>query len=147
VEARSDLEHATRRGDGSAIASCPPDFRAAVELIGRRWAGAIVWVLAERPHFFAEIAQAVPGMSDRLLSRRLRELEAEGLVERSVHAGSPARVSYALTEKGRALEPALHELGTWARRWRRVDAEGADDGDPQRAAVARRQRAAGSSSS
>ena len=122
MEARSHLEHAARRGDGSAIGTCPPDFRAAVELIGRRWAGAIVWVLAERPHFFAEIAQAVPGMSDRLLSRRLRELEAEGLVERSVHAGSPARVSYALTEKGRALEPALHELGSWARRWRRVGA-------------------------
>ena len=78
-----------------------PDFHAAVELVGRRWAGAILYALSERPHYFAELAQAVPGLSDRLLSQRLRELEAEGVVERKVHEGSPARVSYALTEKGR----------------------------------------------
>jgi len=94
-----------------------PDFHHAVELIGKRWAGAIIWALAERPHYYAELCQAVPGLSDRLLSRRLRELEAEGLVERKVHAGSRARVSYALTEKGRALEPAIQELSSWARRW------------------------------
>lgn len=94
-----------------------PDFHAAVELVGRRWAGAIMWVLAERPHFFAELVAAVPGLSDRLLSRRLRELEAEGLVKRSVHPGSPARVSYSLTEKGESLEPALRELRAWAQRW------------------------------
>jgi len=94
-----------------------PDFHHAVELIGKRWAGAIIWALAERPHYYAELCQAVPGLSDRLLSCRLRELEAEGLVERRVHAGSRARVSYALTEKGRALEPAIQELSSWARRW------------------------------
>jgi DNA-binding HxlR family transcriptional regulator len=95
-----------------------PDFHAAVELVGKRWAGAILYALAQRPHYFAELAQAVPGLSDRLLSQRLRELEAEGLVNRSVHEGSPARVSYALTEKGRELEPALAELKDWARRWK-----------------------------
>jgi DNA-binding HxlR family transcriptional regulator len=116
VEARSAVEPATGRANGPP-ASVPPDFHAAIELIGKRWAGAIVWVLAERPHFFAELRQAVPGLSDRLLSRRLRELEAARLVERSVHAGSPARVSYALTEKGAALAPALRELRSWARRW------------------------------
>jgi DNA-binding HxlR family transcriptional regulator len=103
--------------DGRPAYVCP-DFHAAVELIGRRWAGAIVWALAERPHYFADLIQAVPGLSDRLLSRRLRELEAEGLVERSVHPGSPARVSYALTEKGRELEAPLRDLGAWAKRWR-----------------------------
>ena len=99
-------------------ASVPPDFHAAIELIGRRWAGAILWALAAGPHYFAEISAAVPGLSDRLLSRRLRELEAEGLVERSVHGGTPPRVSYALTEKGRSLEPALDELRDWARDWK-----------------------------
>jgi DNA-binding HxlR family transcriptional regulator len=94
-----------------------PGFRHAIELIGKRWAGAIIWALSERPHFFAELSQAVPGLSDRLLSRRLRELEAEGMVERSVHAGTPPRVSYALTEKGMALRPAISELRAWARRW------------------------------
>ncbi len=94
-----------------------PDFHHAVELIGKRWAGAILWALAERPHYFGELVQSVPGLSDRLLSRRLRELEAEGLVERSVKPGNPPRVSYALTPKGEALQPAIHELGAWAKRW------------------------------
>jgi DNA-binding HxlR family transcriptional regulator len=95
-----------------------PDFHAAIELVGRRWAGAILWALSDGPHYFADFTDSVPGVSDRLLSRRLRELEAEGLVERQVHEGTPARVSYALTEKGRALVPALTELKSWARAWR-----------------------------
>jgi len=94
-----------------------PEFHHAVELIGKRWAGAILWALSERPHFFAELCQAVPGLSDRLLSRRLRELEAEDMVKRSVEGGTPPRVSYSLTEKGKALRPAIHELRAWARRW------------------------------
>ena len=88
-----------------------------MELIGKRWAGAIIWALSERPHFFAELSQTVPGLSDRLLSRRLRELEAEDMVKRSVHAGTPLRVSYALTEKGTALRPAIRELSSWAQQW------------------------------
>ena len=95
-----------------------PDFHAAVELIGKRWAGAILWALAPGPLYFAEIANAVPGVSDRLLSQRLRELESEGLVDRAVHPGTPPRVSYCLTEKGRELEPAIRELGDWAKRWK-----------------------------
>ena len=94
-----------------------PDFHHAVELIGKRWAGAILWALAERPHYFGELSQSVPGLSDRLLSLRLRELETEGLVERSVKAGNPPRVSYSLTAKGDALQPAIRELGDWAKRW------------------------------
>jgi DNA-binding HxlR family transcriptional regulator len=101
----------------SRPASVCPEFHHAVELIGKRWAGAILWALAERPHFFGELCQAVPGLSDRLLSRRLRELEAEGLVARTVHPGNPPRVSYALTRKGDALRPAIRELGDWAKRW------------------------------
>jgi DNA-binding HxlR family transcriptional regulator len=113
------------RGASSAVAngagdpvSVSPDFHAAIELIGRRWAGAILWSLGQRPHYFAELTTSVPGLSDRLLSRRLRELESAGLVERSVSDGPPARVSYALTEKGRSLGPALSELADWAREWK-----------------------------
>jgi DNA-binding HxlR family transcriptional regulator len=98
-----------------------PDFHRAVELIGKRWTGAILWALSERDHYFAELTQVAPGLSDRLLSRRLRELEAEGLVERSVHSGTPPRVSYALTEKGSALRPAIRELRDWAQRWDGAD--------------------------
>ena len=116
MEAPLANQRTAARATGSPVRVCP-EFHAAVELIGRRWTGAILWALAERPHFFADLVQAVPGLSDRLLSARLRELEAEGLVERSVHDGTPARVSYALTEKGRTLAPALHELRSWARRW------------------------------
>ena len=114
--ARSQAERAPAGPNGHPARVCP-DFHHAVELIGKRWAGAIIWALAEHPHFFAELSQAVPGLSDRLLSRRLRELEAEGLVKRSVHAGTPPRVSYALTDKGKALGPAIRELGAWAQHW------------------------------
>jgi DNA-binding HxlR family transcriptional regulator len=105
------------RAPGSPEPVCP-DFHEAIELIGRRWTGAILWSLRSEPLYFADLVAAVPGISDRLLSARLRELEAEGLVERSVHPGAPARVSYALTEKGRALAPALEALRDWARGWR-----------------------------
>jgi len=95
-----------------------PHFHAAVELIGKRWSGAILAALADGPSRFGELKQGVPGMSDRLLSQRLRELEAAGMVERSVASGAPVRVTYALTEKGAELQPALGELRTWGRRWK-----------------------------
>ena len=95
-----------------------PHFHAAIELIGKRWTGAIVCALTERPMRFGELRKAVPGLSDRLLSQRLRELEEEGLVEREVEAGTPVRVTYSLTEVGRELDPAIHELRIWAQRWR-----------------------------
>ncbi len=95
-----------------------PHFHAAIELIGKRWTGAIVCALTERPLRFGELAKAVPGLSDRLLSQRLRELEDSGVVERTVEAGSPVRVIYALTEKGAELRPAIAELRAWARRWK-----------------------------
>lgn len=97
-----------------------PHFHAAIELIGKRWTGAIVCALTERPLRFGELAKAVPGLSDRLLSQRLRELEEEGLVEREVEAGTPVRVTYSLTEKGAELRPAIRELGIWARHWQRT---------------------------
>lgn len=97
-----------------------PHFHAAIELIGKRWTGAIICALTERPMRFREVARTVPGLSDRLLSQRLRELEEEGLVQREVEAGTPVRVTYSLTEKGRDLDPAIRELRVWARRWRRT---------------------------
>ena len=97
---------------------CCPKLHEAVELVGKRWTGAILAVLMTGGSMrFSEVAQAVPQLSDRLLSERMKELEARGVVERAVHAGSPARVEYSLTEMGRALAPALGELQSWARRW------------------------------
>ncbi len=97
-----------------------PHFHAAIELIGKRWTGAILCALTEGPLRFGELVKVVPGLSDRLLSQRLRELEEEGLVKRDVEPGSPVRVTYSLTERGAALRPAIAELATWARRWKRA---------------------------
>lgn len=97
-----------------------PHFHAAIELIGKRWTGAILCALTEGPLRFGELARAVPGLSDRLLSQRLRELEDEGLVERVVESATPVRVTYSLTEKGAELRPAITELKSWARRWNRT---------------------------
>jgi DNA-binding HxlR family transcriptional regulator len=94
-----------------------PHFHTAVELIGKRWSGAILWALADGPVRFGELSRRVPGVSDRLLSQRLRELEDWNLVERSVEDAAPVRVSYSLTEKGAELDPALRSLREWAIRW------------------------------
>ena len=98
--------------------ACCPLYHEAVELIGRRWTGAIVAVLMQRNSLrFTEIAQAVPDMSDRLLSERLKDLESRGIVARDVQGGSSPRIAYSLTPMGRSLEPAVVELRSWARRW------------------------------
>src|SRR4051794_19507624 len=97
-----------------------PHFHHAIELIGKRWTGAIVCALTEGSMRYAELGKAVPGLSDRLLSQRLRELEEEGLVERQVEAGTPVRVTYSLTEAGQQPDPGLSELESWARRGKRA---------------------------
>jgi DNA-binding HxlR family transcriptional regulator len=96
---------------------CCPFYHEAVELVGRRWTGAILRVLMERPMRFSEVVQAVPELSDRLLSERMKELEGRGIVERTVHPGPPVRVEYSLSKMGRELGPALTELQDWAQRW------------------------------
>jgi DNA-binding HxlR family transcriptional regulator len=98
--------------------ACCPRLHEAVELVGKRWTGAILAVLLQGgPMRFSEIAQAVPALSDRLLSERVKELENRGMVERRVGGVSPARVEYELTPMGRDLAPALQELEAWAHRW------------------------------
>ncbi|HJX32795.1 MAG TPA: helix-turn-helix domain-containing protein [Solirubrobacterales bacterium] len=111
---------ATSTTQDQAVQGVCPHFHAAIELIGKRWTGAIVCALTERPLRFGELAKAVPGLSDRLLSQRLRELEDEGVVEREVEPETPVRVTYSLTEKGAELRPAIRELRLWARRWKRA---------------------------
>ena len=111
------FESAGRSGVGAGRSAVCPYYHQAVELIGKRWTGAIVEALLPEPLRFSEIAQAIPQISDRLLSMRLRELESEGIVERQVLDGSPVRVEYTLTPKGYALEPAIGALRDWAREW------------------------------
>jgi DNA-binding HxlR family transcriptional regulator len=111
-----DSASAAREAPAAPPQVCP-HFHAAVELIGKRWTGAILCALAERPLRFGELKHSVPRMSDRLLSERLRELEAEGLVRRQVDQGAGVRVSYSLSHKGEGLRPVISELSSWARQW------------------------------
>ncbi len=102
---------------GTELHPVCPRYHHAVELIGRRWTGAVVRLLTERPHRFTEILAQVPGLSDRLLTERLRELENEGLVVRTVLGGPPVRVEYSLTPQGLELEPVVLAIATWAEKW------------------------------
>jgi DNA-binding HxlR family transcriptional regulator len=102
-------------------------FHRAVELIGGRWTGAIIQTLLQGKTRYALIKAAIPDITDRMLSERLRSLEEEDLVTRWVIAATPVRVEYELTEKGRSLENALHEISTWANRW--IPAESPQDED------------------
>lgn len=92
-------------------------FHQAVELVGGRWTGAILRAVFTGQHRFAEIKAAIPGISDTMVSLRLRELEAAGLLTRNVIASSPVSVEYRLTEKGAELEPVMDALRVWSHRW------------------------------
>src|SRR5215217_3889298 len=108
-----------RERDACAVhlsAFCPT-YHHAIELIGRRWTGAILRAMLSGEARFSDIASVVPGLSDRLLSERLKELEAEGIVKRTVVASTPVRVDYALTEKGQALSEVIAAVSTWAEQW------------------------------
>jgi DNA-binding HxlR family transcriptional regulator len=94
-----------------------PYFHHAVELIGGRWTGAIIRALLAGLTRFNDLKASVPGLSDRMLSERLKELEAEGIVERSVTPTTPVRIDYQLTEKGRALAGVVESISAWAGVW------------------------------
>ena len=94
-----------------------PRFHRASELIGRRWTGAIIFVMLKSRCRFATLRAAIPDITDRMLSERLQELEQEGIVERTVVPDTPVRVEYALTKKGRSLASAIDAIADWAHRW------------------------------
>jgi DNA-binding HxlR family transcriptional regulator len=94
-----------------------PHFHHAIELIGRRWTGVVLRTMLHGASRFSDIADAVPNLSDKMLAERLKELEAEGMITRTVVPETPVRVEYALTEKGRALNVVVEALGDWADQW------------------------------
>lgn len=98
-----------------------PKYHKAIELIGRRWTGAIISAMLAGKSRYHEIRENVPDISDRMLAERLRELEAEGVVERNVFPTTPVRIEYELTDKGRALESAIVAIGSWADKWIKPD--------------------------
>src|ERR1039457_3336335 len=96
-------------------------YHRAIELIGRRWTGAIVFLLLHSRCRFATLRDAIPNITDRMLSERLQELEEEGIVARTVVPETPVRVEYALTKKGRGLASAIDAMTVWAERWLELD--------------------------
>lgn len=92
-------------------------YHEAVELIGRRWTGVIIRAMLGGAKHFSEFTSSIPGLSDRLVSVRLKELEAAGIVQRVVIPDKPVRIEYLLTEKGKALRPVVNEIDRWANAW------------------------------
>jgi DNA-binding HxlR family transcriptional regulator len=97
-------------------------FQRAAQLVGQRWVPQIVWVLLGGPRRYSVIRAAIPEISDTVLSDRLRELEAAGILTRAVTPSTPVLIQYALTERGRELAKVIDRLATWADRWATVDA-------------------------
>lgn len=94
-----------------------PRFHRAVELIGQRWTGALIFVLLKGRCRYRDLRDAIPDISSRMLSERLKELEREGLVVRHVVSESPVQVEYALTPRGRALAGPVEAILQWAHDW------------------------------
>lgn len=91
-----------------------PTIQRAFELLGKKWTSLILHTLLKGPRHYGDLRRTVPDLSDRVLSQRMKELEAEGLVTRRVEADGPVRVSYSLTAKGEALRPVLEGIAAWA---------------------------------
>lgn len=108
--------------DHSTLPALCPRFHRASELIGRRWTGAIIFVLLKSSCRFAALRAAIPDITDRMLSDRLQELEGEGIIVRTVIPETPVRVEYALTDKGRALASAFDAIAQWAYTWTEAEA-------------------------
>jgi DNA-binding HxlR family transcriptional regulator len=102
-------------------------FHTAIELLGARWTGAVLRALFTGSHRFADIKAAVPSLSDTMLSQRLRELEAAGILERQVLPTTPVRVEYHLTQMGREVQPVLDAVIAWSHRWIPLPVDDADD--------------------
>ncbi|MBA4601707.1 helix-turn-helix transcriptional regulator [Thermoactinomyces sp. AMNI-1] len=94
-----------------------PRFEEAVKIISKKWIGLIIRVLMEKPCRFRDIREQIPLMSERMLAERLKELEANELVERRVYPETPVRIEYALTKKGKALTPVIDSIQSWADEW------------------------------
>ncbi len=92
-------------------------FHQAIEIIGRRWTGVIIYALGNGPKRFCEFQEAIPDISSRLLTERLKELEENDLIIRDVSTDRPIQVFYSLTPKGEALQPILKSIGAWASDW------------------------------
>ena len=96
-------------------------FQRAADLIGKRWNPLILRGLGSGVTRFSDLKAGIPHISDAMLSERLKELEAQGIVTRDVAPATPVRITYGLTERGHDLQKVMDELGAWAERWADAD--------------------------
>lgn len=94
-----------------------PRYEEAIAILGKKWTGLILRLLMDGPKRFTDFKSHIPGLNDRSLSDRLRELEEAGVLVREVHDTKPVLIEYRLTEKGRALEPVVKAIQAWAEDW------------------------------
>lgn len=121
------MDSSSKNVAGFGTASCPGG--ACFELLGRRWSAYIIWALLDRPLRFTELLDVTDGVSDRMLTKRLRELEAAGIVRRRRYREMPPRVEYSLTNAGQDLRPVIEAMERWGRRWNTEDPPGSGDRD------------------
>ena len=112
---------ASRGRDDSCTEGLCPKYQRAMALLGKRWTWLVLRVLLDGPCRFGDFLDRIRGISDPILSERLKELEAQGLVQRRVLPETPVRVEYALTPKGQGLREVLLLLHNWADAWEDVD--------------------------
>lgn len=93
-----------------------PRFETAISILSQRWTGLIIYQLLSGPQRFSKLTEVI-GISGRLLSERLKNLEAQGLVTRTVYPETPVRIEYELTEKGQSLKPVMDEIQSWSQDW------------------------------
>ena len=118
---QSTLEHFTDAlPEIEQLTEFCPQYHRAMDIIGKKWTGSILRVLMHGTHRYNEILLAIPGISDRLLTERLRDLEEEGLVARHIASISPVRVEYELTKAGQELDMAVRFISVWAAKWIQV---------------------------
>lgn len=99
-----------------------PRFEKAVDVLSKRWVALIVFVLMNGPRRFGEIESCLSNLSGKVLSDRLKEMENEGIITRTVYPEMPVRIEYSLTDKGTALTPILGEISNWSTEWIEIGA-------------------------
>lgn len=94
-----------------------PRYEKAVAILGKRWTGLILRILQDGPKRFSDFIECIPGISAKVLTDRMKELEKQEIVHRQVYPETPVRIEYILTKKGQAITPVLDAIQTWATNW------------------------------
>lgn len=106
--------------NGDRVATMQDEMRRAFMLLSGKWKLEIMWLLNQRVYRFGELRKAIPGITQHMLTAQLRELEADGLISRTIFAEVPPRVDYEITAKARGLQPTMEALAAW---WREYGTE------------------------